>query len=275
MACCSFGHSKDRDDLPQLKIAGAALDPLGLPVTTVAVAGNHADDPLYIPEIQKVQHAFGRGGKTYVGDCTMAALGTRVYLASTQDYYLCPLSEKQLSREQRRELLQLVWQGRQELLPVYRPAATPAEDPELVAEGFSVDVVVRADADGTLLQGTERRWLVRSLAFAQAQQARLERRLQQAAEQLQGLNERKPGKNASPPKNCRRPQKGSSRRTGRRACWTGGCGPLPTSGRCVVTATARSRWCGSKNIGWWYPGGTRRSTRRNGRWAGRCTGRTT
>jgi transposase len=35
---------------------------------------------------------------------------------------------------------------------------------------------------------------VRSLAFAQAQPARLERRLQQAAEQLQGLNERKQGK---------------------------------------------------------------------------------
>jgi hypothetical protein len=30
----------------------------------VAVAGNNADDPLYIPEIRKVQRAFGMGGKT-------------------------------------------------------------------------------------------------------------------------------------------------------------------------------------------------------------------
>jgi transposase len=107
-----FGHSKDRDDLPQLKIAAAALDPLGLPVSTVAVAGNRADDPLYIPEIQKVQRAFGTGGKTYVGDGKMAALGTRAYVASTHDYYLCPLSEKQLSQAERRALLQPVWTGR-------------------------------------------------------------------------------------------------------------------------------------------------------------------
>jgi transposase len=189
-----FGHSKDRDDLPQLKIAAAALDPLGLPVSTVAVAGNSADDPLYIPEIQKVQRAFGTGGKTYVGDGKMAALGTRAYVASTHDYYLCPLSEKQLSPEERRAVLQPVWTGQQPLQSVYRPQATPEPDPELVAEGFSVDVVVQAEVNGHLVQWTERRWLVRSVAFATGQQQRLERRLQQAAEQLEQLNRRKQGK---------------------------------------------------------------------------------
>jgi transposase len=189
-----FGHSKDRDDLPQLKIAAAALDPLGLPVSTVAVAGNRADDPLYIPEIQKVQRAFGQGGKTYVGDGKMAALGTRVYVASTHDYYLCPLSEKQLSQEERRAVLQPVWPGQQPLQPVYRPQATPEQEPELVAEGFSVDVVVQAEVNKHLLQWTERRWLVRSVAFATGQQQRLEKRLQQAAEQLEQLNPRKRGK---------------------------------------------------------------------------------
>jgi transposase len=51
-----FGHSKDRDDLPQIKIAIAALDPLGLPMTTVAVPGNYADDPLY-PIFRTTRHA--------------------------------------------------------------------------------------------------------------------------------------------------------------------------------------------------------------------------
>jgi transposase len=189
-----FGHSKDNDELPQLKIAVAALDPLGMPVTTVAVPGNTADDPLYVPEIKKVQQAFGCGGKTYVGDCKMAALGTRAYLAGTQDYYLCPLSEKQLSKQQRHELLLPVWQGRQPLVQVYRPAATPQEDPELVAEGFFVDVVVRAEVNGKWIEWTERRWLVRSLAFAQAQQQKLERRVQQASLELEKLNQRKQGK---------------------------------------------------------------------------------
>src|SRR5881409_3059679 len=47
-----FGHSKDDPDRPQLKIAAGVLDPLGLPLVTVAVPGNSADDPLYIPVIQ-------------------------------------------------------------------------------------------------------------------------------------------------------------------------------------------------------------------------------
>ena len=47
-----LGHSKDhRPDLPQVKIAMAVLDPLGLPLTTTVVAGQTADDPLYLPEI--------------------------------------------------------------------------------------------------------------------------------------------------------------------------------------------------------------------------------
>jgi transposase len=51
-----LGHSKDhRPDLPQVKIAMAVLDPLGLPLTTTVVAGQTADDPLYLPEIAKVR----------------------------------------------------------------------------------------------------------------------------------------------------------------------------------------------------------------------------
>jgi transposase len=40
-----FGHSKDDPDRPQLKIAAAILDPLGLPLATAVVPGNTADDP--------------------------------------------------------------------------------------------------------------------------------------------------------------------------------------------------------------------------------------
>src|SRR5215467_16108874 len=57
-----FGYSKDhRPDLPQLKIPLSVLDPLGLPLTTAVVAGSRADDPLYVPEIEKVRRSFGRG----------------------------------------------------------------------------------------------------------------------------------------------------------------------------------------------------------------------
>jgi transposase len=188
-----FGHSKDRDDQPQIKVALATLDPLGLPVTTFVVPGNCADDPLYVPEIRKVQQAFGTGGKTFVGDCKAAALATRAYLASTRDYYLCPLPETQVSAEQRRALLQPVWEGRQRLQKVYRPAAA-GEAEELVAEGFSLDVSLQTEVAGRLLTWTERRWLVRSPAFAQGQHQQLDRRLHQAQEQLAQLSERRQGK---------------------------------------------------------------------------------
>jgi transposase len=188
-----FGHSKDDPDLPQFKVAAAVLDPLGLPLTTAVFPGNTADDPLYVPTIRAVQQSLGVGGRTYVGDCKMAALATRAYVAAGADYYLCPLAEKQLSREQRRELLQPVWRGEQVLQPVRRPGPEGEAD-ELVAEGFAVDVVLTAKVGDQVVSWTERRWLVRSLSYARAQQEALQRRLEAATAALRELPTRKQGK---------------------------------------------------------------------------------
>jgi transposase len=163
-------------------------------VTTAVVSGNTADDPLYVPEIKKVHRFFGQGGKTFVGDCKMAALATRAYVQSTGDFYLCPLSEKQMSQQDRQERLAPVWSGKQALQPVYRPTTDPDDEPELVAEGFCFDVAQQDEVDGKLVRWTERRWLVRSVAFAQGQQAKLHKRLTAATEELNRLAQRKQGK---------------------------------------------------------------------------------
>src|SRR5215472_1995966 len=188
-----FGHSKDDPDRPQFKIAAAALDPLGLPLATAVVPGNTTDDPLYVPAIQAVRQSLGVGGRTYVGDCKMAALATRAFVAAGGDFYLCPLSESQFSRAQRRALLQAVWDGTQALQPVWRPGPQGQPD-ELVAEGFAVDVPLTATVDTQEVRWTERRWLVRSRAYAQAQEAALERRLAKAEAALRDLPTRKQGK---------------------------------------------------------------------------------
>lgn len=188
-----FGHSKDRDDQGQIKVALATLDPLGMPVTTAVVPGNCADDPLYVPEIKKVQDAFGAGGKTFVTDCKGSALGTRAYLASTGDYYLAPLPERQLSAEARRSLLSPVFAGGQPLRQVHRGGAA-GEPGELVAEGFARDVELTAAVAGEQVCWTERRWVVRSLAYAAAGRKQLGRRLQKAQGRLNELNERRRGK---------------------------------------------------------------------------------
>src|SRR3954467_5835392 len=181
-----FGHSKDDPDPPQFKIAAAVLDPLGLPLATAVVPGNVTDDPLYIPAIRAGRQSLGAGGRTYVGDCKMAALATRAFVAAGEDFYLCPLSESQISRAERRALLRPVWEGTQALHPVWRPGAQGHPD-ELVAEGFWVDVELTARVGETQVRWTERRWLVRSLAHAQAQEAALERRLEDAVRALREL----------------------------------------------------------------------------------------
>src|SRR4051812_31937811 len=188
-----FGHSKDDPDRPQLKIACGVLDPLGMPLATVVVPGNSTDDPLYIPLIQAVQQSLGKGGRSYVGDCKMAALATRAFVAAGQDFYLCPLSENQLDRAERRELLQPAFAGTQALQQVWRPGGEGQPD-ELVAEGFRVDVELTATVGDEAVRWTERRWLVRSQAYAQAQEAALERRLATATEALRELVVRKQGK---------------------------------------------------------------------------------
>jgi transposase len=188
-----FGHSKDDPDRPQFKIAAAVLDPLGMPLATAVVPGNSTDDPLYVPAIQAVQQSFGVGGRTYVGDCKMAALATRGFVAAGGDFYLCPLSEKQISKTARRELLQPVFAGTMTLQPVCRPGG-PGQPDELVAQGFSVDVKLTTRVADKEVVWTERRWLVRSQAYAQAQEAALERRLATATAALRELTVRKQGK---------------------------------------------------------------------------------
>jgi transposase len=188
-----FGHSKDDPDRPQIKIAAAALDPLGLPLATAVVPGNSTDDPLYIPAIQSVRESLGTGGRTYVGDCKMAALATRAFVAAGEDFYLCPLSENQLSRAARRALLQPVSEGAQALQQVWRPGIEGQPD-DRVAEGLALDVELTATVGEKEVRWTERRWLVRSQAYARAQEAALERRLAAAAKALRELVVRKQGK---------------------------------------------------------------------------------
>ena len=67
----------------QVKVMVAALDPLGLPVATGVVAGNQADDPLYVPAIKRVLGLITEAVLLFVGDCKMSALATSACLQSS------------------------------------------------------------------------------------------------------------------------------------------------------------------------------------------------
>src|SRR2546428_6223151 len=88
-----FGHSKDDPTLRQIKAMMATLDPLALPLALEVVSGERADDPLYVPIIDRVLGCLGRTGLLFVGDCKMSALSTRAHLVAHEQYYLTPLAQ--------------------------------------------------------------------------------------------------------------------------------------------------------------------------------------
>ena len=187
------GHSKDhRPDLPQLKVMMSALDPMGMPVATQVVSGARADDKLYIPAIKQVSTSLSEHGLLYVGDCKMAALGTRAFIQNNQDYYLCPLSEVQLPAETLERYLQPVWNGKQALTAIERVNAEGQV--QKIAEGYEQNVSLSAEIDNKTITWTERCLIVHSFQYARASQEGLHKRLAKAQAELLELNEHKQGK---------------------------------------------------------------------------------
>ena len=135
-----LGHSKQhRPELPQVKIAMSVLDPLGVPLTMTIVAGQTADDPLYLPESAKVRQIAQTTGLTYVGDCTMAAIGTRAEIVAHQDHSWCPLSATQMPDAALDRVLDPVFRGALEPSALRLPHADGAldETDDPVAGGFA------------------------------------------------------------------------------------------------------------------------------------------
>lgn len=188
-----FGHSKDyRPDLPQVKVMQAVLDPLGMPLATDVVSGERADDPLYVPCIERVQQSLGRRGLLFVGDCKMAAHATRAFIALAGDYYLCPLPQVQLAESELDEALERVWSGDQALSSVFREQ-DPGE-PMLIAQGYEYEVPMSVSVEGKSRQWRERRLVVRSVRHGEAAEAALRARVAKAKAQVEALNLRGRGR---------------------------------------------------------------------------------
>ena len=84
------GHSTDhRPDLRQCKAMLATLDPLGLPLVGQPVAGNRADDGLYVPAYEAAVTALGTAEVLVVGESNMGALGTRGHMVAGGSCSLC------------------------------------------------------------------------------------------------------------------------------------------------------------------------------------------
>jgi transposase len=181
-----LGHSKDhRPDLAQLKLMAAAAQPAGQLLACDIHPGNAADDPLYIPLIERVRRLVGRRGLLYAGDCKMAALETRGDIARNEDYYLVPLPQTGEVPEAFRLWIEAVVSGTQAVELLY--AKDAKGNTTLFGAGYELERSCRLAMGGEVFEWTERVQLVKSLPLARRQGAQLEERLQRATVELRAL----------------------------------------------------------------------------------------
>lgn len=176
----------------QFKLMLASLDPLGLPLAADVVAGNSADDPLYVPCYRRIKATLARDGLLLVGDSKMSALETRAAIVAGRDYYLLPYPYAKDAPDWLPELLQPVWQKHQELRLIFLPEDLPSDgstpDPKLaLAEGFEVTRTQTAQVAGRAHTWEERCLVVRSRAHAETERAALDQRLTRAEADLRQL----------------------------------------------------------------------------------------
>ena len=180
-----YGHSKDDPSLAQVKVMVAALDPLGLPLVTQVVAGNRADDPLYVPVIDRVLQIIDGVGLLFVGDCKMSALSVRVHIHHLGHHYLCPLAQTGKTGEEVVTWIQAADDGQHELQAV--SIENDQGERKLLAEGYGFERLVKAEIGGEIKEGTERILVVRSESYRRVMREGLESRLQRATEELTAL----------------------------------------------------------------------------------------
>jgi transposase len=186
-----YGHSKDDPSLAQVKVMVAAVDPLGLPLVTQVVAGNLADDPLYVPAVDRVLQIIDGIGLLFVGDCKMSALNIRAHIHHRQQHYLCPLAQTGKTGEELIAWIQTANTGQHELQAI--SIENDQGERKLLAEGYEFERPVKAEIDGKVQEWSERVLVVRSESYRRAQREGLESRLQRVTEKLMALTP-KPGR---------------------------------------------------------------------------------
>jgi len=137
----------------------ATLDPLCLPLAAQVVEGNEADDPLYEPAIKQV-------------------CATRAGIEHASDYYLMPLPATIVPNEVLDTYLKPVLDQIEVLEPICR--YNNNGELEEIAEGFELTETVTGQTDGETISWSERRLVIRSIKYADAQEKALNKRLKKA-----------------------------------------------------------------------------------------------
>lgn len=180
-----FGKSKDDPNLPQIKTMMASLDPLGMPLATLVVSGENADDGLYLPVFEQVTSTLNQPELLCVGDCKMSAIETRASIHCAQHYYLTPLSRIGKVPQQLEEWIEMAQNGSLKSIEITKPLENGEQ--KFLGTGYELDRTQETVFDGKTQIWTERVFLIRSQSYWETQIRGLHQRLNTAQEKLFAL----------------------------------------------------------------------------------------
>ena len=164
----AFGHSKDRrPDLLQFKQGLGTLDPAGVPLCTMTLKGNAADDPEYFPAWQQMRETIGHSEFVLVGDCKMGALETRLKIARESGFYLCPLPMTGHVPEQLESWVNNLPTTLEEI----HLEGKKKGELRTIGQGFEADKIMMGQDENGEFQWSERWLVIRSECHAKKQQA--------------------------------------------------------------------------------------------------------
>ncbi len=144
-----------------------------------------ADDPLYIPAVDRVLQIIDGVGLLFVGDSKMSALSIRAHIHHLGQHYLCPLALTGNTAKDMEKWIAAANDGTSTLQLVY--VETDKGKPKKIAEGYTLERTVSAEVDGEDVEWTERVFVVRSENYRQTLQKGLEGRLKRATAKLLAL----------------------------------------------------------------------------------------
>jgi transposase len=182
------GHSKDhRPDLRQFKLMLSALDPMSMPVCVQTIAGNRADDGLYLPAYQRTVAVLGTTDVVVVGDSKMARLATRAAIVRGNSTYICPYRPATMTGDMRDWLdTALAQPDAWEWIPSVDPSSG-IERPDTAISTLERDQTWNDPDTGLPVTWTERVLVVRREATRAAQQTARLRALEKLTDALEKL----------------------------------------------------------------------------------------
>ena len=165
----------------------ATVDPFAVPLYSLTVAGNQADDGLYLPVIKNLDDNLSIQHQLFVGDSKMGSTENREGIHQLGHYYLIPLSKTQCSIAQIEEYLSV----KPEKLQILEKK-DKLDKAVIKAQAFEVTESVTNTAGD--LTWEERRIIVYSPAYGQSQTKKLDEKLLKAQAELDVLLEPKQGR---------------------------------------------------------------------------------